>query len=84
MPVPVSVKIIDNTNLFVKYSDGIEGSISIKNIFDSKNFNESSICIDDDTKNIIVSNSVLCKNAIYKQLHLKNLMSRLKIDLTKI
>lgn len=84
MPVPVLVKIIDNTTLFVKFDDGIEGNISINSKIEKANFEDVQVCIDTNSKNIFISDTELCKNAIYKQLQLKSLMSRLKIDIDKI
>ena len=91
MPKPVEVKAIDHMMLFVKYSDGLEGVISLlhqiknpvyKDLLNMKYF--SSVTIDENTKDICWDNGVyLCKDAIYKQLDLVRLAKSLKLDLKK-
>lgn len=84
MKVPISVKIINEEQIYIKYSDGLEGNISIKKSL-NKNINQSTnIVINKDSKNIIINDVELCKDAIYKQLHLKNIASKLKLDIEKI
>ena len=90
---PVEVKAIEKYKLFVKYSDGVEGEISLSHLKADQNYSflddweffSNQVCIDERTNDIIWKGKPgLCKNAIYKQLELKCLMRRLKIDLEKI
>ena len=88
---PVQVKIIENSRLFVKYSDGISGEISLANLLEDADYPEfkdpaylKNVSIDPDSNDAVWPNGAsLCKNAIYKQLELKNLMKSLHIDINK-
>ena len=81
MAEPVKVNIVDKKTIFVKYDDGIEGEYSLVNI--GKTTDEK-IEINEFTKDISVGDISICKNALYKQLSMKALMKRLKIDLDKL
>jgi hypothetical protein len=89
---PIEVKIIDENKIFVSYSDGLEGEISVDHLSTQKLFefvNDKSelekVYIDPLTSDLCWPNGAnLCKNAIYKQLELKALIKRLKIDIDKL
>lgn len=81
MANPVKVNIVDETTIHVIYDDGIEGDYSLqKNGETTKKL----VKIDEDSGDIIVNKLVICKNALYKQLYMRNMMQRLKIDLDKL
>jgi len=81
MAEPVKVNIVDKETIFVVYDDGIEGEYSLVNIGKTA---EEKIEINQFTKNVTVGDVSICKNALYKQLSMKSLMKRLKIDLDKL
>lgn len=86
---PISVKPISESKLFIEYNDGMSGELNISKLLKKDEYTSlknieffSQVYIDEKTKDICWNNGlVLCKNAIYKQLELKSLMSRLKIKL---
>lgn len=88
----VEVKVSDKYKLFIKYSDGVEGEISLQHLKDDFTYqflNDKDefekVYVDEKTGDIFWPNSVnLCKNAIYRQLELKCMMKRLKIDMDKL
>ncbi|MFA8344228.1 MAG: hypothetical protein ACEPO8_14745 [Rhodothermaceae bacterium] len=81
MANPVKVNIVDETTIHVIYDDGIEGDYSLqKNGETTKKL----VKIDEDSGDIIVNKLVICKNSLYKQLYMRNMMQRLKIDLDKL
>ncbi|MGD8781649.1 MAG: DUF2442 domain-containing protein [Ignavibacteria bacterium] len=92
MANPVSVKALEGYKIQVVYSDGIKGEINLthlkkdpayQNLFNNMNFDY--VFIDETTKDIKWnSGESICKNAVYKQLELKNLMNKLHIDINKI
>ena len=92
MPKPEEVKVVDNSRLFVKYSDGISGEISLSTLLRDDEHPEfkdpeylKQVTIDTKTEDPVWPNGIsLCKNAIYRQLELKQLMKRLHIDIDKI
>jgi hypothetical protein len=92
MPKPEEVKVIDNSKLFVKYSDGIAGEISLSSLLRDEKHPEfkdpdylKKVSIDPESEDPVWPNGIsLCKNAIYKQLELKQLMKNLHIDIDKI
>jgi hypothetical protein len=85
-------KVIEHWKLSISYTDGLSGEISLLHLKDKpgyKPLNEfnyfSSIKIDSKSGDLVWDNGVsLCKNAIYKQLELKLLAKRLKLDLDKL
>ena len=89
---PIEVKIIDENKIFVSYSDGLEGEISVSHLQKQDVFNFindrnelEKVYIDPITSDLCWPNGAnLCKNAIYKQLELKALIKRLKIDVDKL
>ena len=91
MAKPIDVKISDELRLYVKYSDGLDGEISLKHLLKRNEYSflkdkdeRDKVYIDELTSDICWTNGTnLCKNAIYKQLELKRLIKRLKIDLDK-
>ena len=92
MPKPVQIKIIEKSRLYVKYSDGISGEISLENLLNNEEYPEfknpyylNRVSIDPETEDPVWPNGAsLCKNAIYKQLELKTLVKSLHIDINKI
>ena len=92
MPKLIDVKPLDTLKLYLKYDDGVEGEIKLehlrKNIFykdlcDPDYFSKAAI--DQKTNDVIWENGVsLCKNAMYKQLQLKQMMKGFHIDLDKL
>lgn len=81
MANPVKVNIVDETTIQIVYDDGVEGNYSLlKNGETTKKL----VKIDENSGNIIVNELVICKNALYKQLYMKGMMKRLKIDLDKL
>ena len=92
MPKPIELKIIENSRLYVKYSNGISGEISLDNLLNNdlypefkKKYYLDRVSIDPTSYDPVWPNGAsLCKNAIYKQLELKNMMDNFGIDLNKI
>lgn len=81
MTIPVKVNIVDEKTIFVIYDDGTEGEYSLdKTGKDTK----GEVFIDNHSKDIVVDDLIICKNALYKQLSMKALMKRLKIDVDKL
>ena len=81
MKVPIIVKVINEEQIYIKYSDGLDGNISLTKSLNKKINQSTNIVIHKDSKNIIIDDIELCKDAIYKQLHLKNLASKLRLDI---
>ncbi len=88
MPIPIKVSLVSSGEIHVIYDDGMEGNISIKNTIEQIDDVTLSIgeypnvVIDDVSNDILVEDEVyLCKDAIYRQLELKALMKRLKLEL---
>ena len=81
-----------NSRLYVKYSNGISGEISLDNLLNNdlypefkKKYYLDSVSIDPISDDPIWPNGAsLCKNAIYKQLELKNMKENFGIDINKI
>ena len=92
MPEPEEVRVVENSRLFVKYSDGTAGDISLASLLTDSNHPEfkdpaylNKVALDPESGDPVWPNGIsLCKNAIYKQLELKQLMKRLHIDIGKI
>jgi hypothetical protein len=91
MSKTVEVRVVGNSGLFVKYSDGIAGEISLASILGDSEHPEfkdpdylAKVAIDRESGDPFWPNGVsLCKNSIYRQLELKKLMNNLHIDLDK-
>lgn len=91
MIIPVEVKTIGKLKIFVKYSDGLDGEISLskhqadpgyKQLLDDNYF--KTVKINNKSHDICWDNGItLCKNAVYKQLELKQLAKKLKLNLDK-
>ena len=89
---PVSVKALENYKIYLVYSNGEKGEINLahlqkdpgyRNLFKNDNF--KNVFIDEATKEIKwESGESICKNAVYRQIELKNLMNKLHIDINKI
>lgn len=92
MIYPIEIKAINDKEIFIKYSDGLQGSINLSFLF--KNFiyeelkNEEifkTIYIDKETKDIYwKGNITICKDTLYNHLKLLKLAENLKLDLNKI
>ncbi len=89
MPVPVEVYLIADDEIYIKYDDGMEGEISLKKMLNKNDFSDSNVAlvssevsIDETSNDINIGGGIsLCKNAVYRQLELKALLKRLKIEL---
>ncbi len=88
---PIEVKITGEYRIFVSYSDGMEGEINLAHLKNNPEYKFmedqtefGKVYISSVTSDLCWSNGIsLCKDAIYKQLELKSLMKRLKIDLDR-
>ncbi|MBN1301571.1 MAG: DUF2442 domain-containing protein [Melioribacteraceae bacterium] len=88
----VNVVATGNNRLFIKYDDGLEGELTFDHLMKRAGYevlnNEeyfNSVTIDGKSGDLIWDNGIsLCKNAAYKQLELKNLAYKLKLDLDAI
>ncbi|MBU0560355.1 MAG: DUF2442 domain-containing protein [Bacteroidetes bacterium] len=92
MKIPVLVKPLEHYKLYIKYSDGLSGEINLEHLKNKPEFAKlveedffNKVRIDGITKDLLWDDGIsLCKNALYKQLELKNLLRRLSIDESKI
>lgn len=92
MIFPMFVEVLSEKEIFVKYSDGLEGEINLSFLF--KNFayeeltNEEifkTVYIDKTTKDICWEKNIsICKDMLYNHLRLLKLAENLKLDLTKL
>lgn len=88
---PVFVKAVGNSKIFLKYSDGMEGELQLSYLKEKSGYEilkDSSafgnVFIDEISKDICWDKNIsICKNAVYKQLELINMMKRLGIELEK-
>lgn len=79
------VKTLPNKKLFIKYSNGMEGKISLEKLTTREQFAElqkidvfEDVVIDEKSGDVIVNGNIeLCKNAIYGILDLKKQMAGL-------
>jgi len=79
----------DSLNIFLIYNDGVEGSIDLSRTIERNNYEElknqkefSKVFYDNATNELCWPSGVrMCCNALYEQLSLRSLMSRLKIDI---
>ncbi len=88
---PVFVKAVGNSKIYLKYSDGMEGELQLSYLKEKPGYEilkDSSafgnVFIDEISKDICWNKNIsICKNAVYKQLELINMMKRLGIELEK-
>jgi len=85
----IEVKTLPNKILFIKYSNGMEGKISLEKLTTREQFEElnkinvfEDVIVDDKSGDIIVNGKIeLCKNAIYGILDLKKQMAGLGLSM---
>ena len=85
----VDVKTLPNKILFVKYSNGMEGKISLEKLTTREQFAElqnidvfTDVKIDEKSGDVIVNGNIeLCKNAMYGILDLKKQMASLGLSM---
>ncbi|MCK5457188.1 MAG: DUF2442 domain-containing protein [Melioribacteraceae bacterium] len=85
----VETKPLPNKKLFVKYSNGMEGKISLEKLTTREQFEElqsvdvfTDVKIDEKSGDIIVNGNIeLCKNAMYGILDLKKQMASLGLSM---
>lgn len=85
----IEVKTLQNKKLFVKYSDGLEGQISLDKLTtreqysDLQNINNfEDVKIDEKSGDVIINGNIeLCKNAMYGILDLKRQMAGLGLNM---
>ena len=85
MPKLTDVKALDNKRLYVKYSNGLEGEISLNSLMKREEYSAlqnidkfEDVYIDSVSGDIIINNKIeLCKNAVYGILDLKKQMERI-------
>ncbi len=92
MIYPVEIKALNDKEIFIKYSDGLQGTINLSFLF--KNFsyedlkNEElfkTIYIDEVSKDIYWEGHIsLCKDTLYNHLKLIKLAENLKLDVNKL
>jgi len=81
----IEVKTLPNKKLFIKYSNGMDGKISLEKLTTREQFAElqkidvfEDVVIDEKSGDVIVNGNIeLCKNAIYGILDLKKQMASL-------
>ena len=91
MPKLTLVKAKKNFRLYLKYSDGKDGIIDLNRLKDRIGFKSlcnphlfETVFIDPDTNDICWEGGItICKDAVYRQLELKQLMKNLHIDIDK-
>lgn len=85
----IEVKPLKDQKIYLKYSNGLEGSYSLKKVMlkdEYKFLNDENIfkkvTVDKATNDVTWGNGILlCKNAIYKQLELMQLAEKLKLNI---
>jgi len=85
----VEVNSLPDKKLFVKYSNGMEGKISLEKLTTREQFAElqsvdvfTDVKIDEKSGDIIVNGNIeLCKNAMYGILELKKQMANLGLSM---
>lgn len=83
------VKSLPKKMFFIKYSNGMEGKISLEKLTTREQFEKfkdvdvfEDVVIDENTGDIIVNGDIeLCKNAIYGILDLKKQMANLGLSM---
>lgn len=91
MPLPVAVKAKQSQTIYLEYKDGLKGEIDLTKTINNNSYDDlkdpsefSKVFIDKKSRDICWPCGVtLCKNALYSQLELRNLIKRLKIDVDK-
>jgi len=91
MPKLLSVKAEKDFSLYLKYSDGMEGSIKLNKLVERIGYKTlcnpcvfEEVYINPDTNDVSWEGGItICKDAIYRQLELKRLMKNLHIDIDK-
>ena len=92
MPKLVQIKPLKDYKLYCKYSDSTQGEISINHLLQKKGYKQlenthffKEAMIDPATNDICWGKDLrLCRNAIYKQISLINMMKRFHINIDKI
>jgi len=85
----IEVKTLPSKKLFVKYSNGMEGKISLEKLTTREQYEElknidvfEDVVIDEKSGDIIVNGNIeLCKNAMYGILDLKKQMAGLGLPM---
>jgi len=88
---PVSVQAVNSTVIYLKYDNGNEGEIDLDKTIERNKYEElknndefSKVFLDGKSHDISWPCGIqLCKNALFKQLELINLLKRLKLDIEK-
>ena len=85
----LEVRPLEDKKIFIKYSDGLKGEISLKKLlareeykrFKDKNFKEC-LRIDEESGDVIVFDTIkLCKVAMHEMLRLRKQMEKVGIYL---
>ncbi len=85
----IEVKTLPKKILFVKYSNGMEGKISLEKLTTREQYEElqsvdvfTDVKIDENSGDVIVNGNIeLCKNAMYGILDLKKQMASLGLSM---
>ncbi len=85
----IDVKSLSDKKIFVKYSDGMEGKISLEKLTTREQYENlqgvdvfTDIKVDKNSGDIIINGNIeLCKNAIYGILELKKQMAGLGLSM---
>jgi hypothetical protein len=85
----IEFKTLPNEKLFLKYSDGMEGKISLKKLVKHDEFETllkadkfEDMHIDENSGDIILNGNIeLCKNAMYGILELRKQMANLGLPM---
>ncbi|GJQ63962.1 MAG: hypothetical protein SCALA702_30150 [Melioribacteraceae bacterium] len=84
----VSTHLLPDKILYVEYNDGITGELDLKKLANKPQYSKlndqeylESFTVDSKSGDIVWEGmEPLCKNALYRQFELKNMMKRLKIS----
>ena len=85
----IDVKSLSDKKIFVKYSDGMEGKISLEKLTTREQYENlqdvdifTDLKVDETSGDIIINGNIeLCKNAIYGILELKKQMAGLGLSM---
>ena len=85
----IEVKSLSDKKLFIKYSDGMEGKISLEKMTTREQFEDlqdvdvfTDVKIDEKSGDIILNGNIeICKNATYGILELKKQMASLGLSM---
>jgi len=88
----LEVKPLDNFTIYVKYSNGVEGTLNLSRLIKKKEYESltdpevfNSVKVDPGSKDIIWDGGMsICKTAVYNMLKLREEMKNIKLDLDKI